>query len=311
MSERKAEEQRLAGGRQLHSGAGWPGDGGRPGASQHRGRHPQDGADYQEYPRAAARGSGEQTWQVSHVSKSSLSFFFFFLNLQQLRVSSGPTATALLCVLPYPSPTVFPCCHHPWPPNSFPLLRPGPVSLGTRPNRLTLATDGADHWSEAKVCVVSGTASDVSARWCPGLRRPPLPYSHSASGPLTPPPGTLASVPASQAQFSFPLCHKASDSPSWPFSYFANKCAVWRAVFSKPHLLFHSDSFFCHDTQLCRVAPLHGVDFMGFCVWCNTFAGWLLFLWCGSFLLTVLIKKKKKSMIKADLKTEMLFQSVT
>lgn len=60
----------------------------------------------------------------------------------------------------------------------------------------------ADHVS-VKVCVGSGTASDVSAHWCPGPRRPPLPSSHSVSGPLTPPPGTLASVPASQAQFIF------------------------------------------------------------------------------------------------------------
>lgn len=64
----------------------------------------------------------------------------------------------------------------------------------------------ADHVS-VKACVGSGTAWDVSALWCPGLRRPPLPFSRSASGPLTPPPGTLASVPASQAQFYFPLPH--------------------------------------------------------------------------------------------------------
>lgn len=60
----------------------------------------------------------------------------------------------------------------------------------------------ADHVS-VKVCVGSGTAWDVSALWCPGLRRPPLPFSRSASDPLTPPPGTQASVPASQAQFYF------------------------------------------------------------------------------------------------------------
>lgn len=62
----------------------------------------------------------------------------------------------------------------------------------------------ADHVN-VKVCVGSGTAWDVSVLWCPGLRRPPLPFSRSASGPLIPPPGTLASVPASQAQFYFPL----------------------------------------------------------------------------------------------------------
>lgn len=69
----------------------------------------------------------------------------------------------------------------------------------------------ADHVS-VKVCDGSGTAWDVSALWCPGLRRPPLPFIRSASDPLTPPPGTRASVPASQAQFYFPLPHMVSSS---------------------------------------------------------------------------------------------------
>lgn len=111
VSERKAEEQRLAGGGQLHPRAGWPGDGVGPGSSQHRGRHPQDGADYQEYPGAAARSSGEQTRQVSYVSKGSLSFFVLFLTAQGYILDQRP----LLGVVPYPSPTVFPCRHRPWP----------------------------------------------------------------------------------------------------------------------------------------------------------------------------------------------------
>lgn len=62
--ESEAQEQRLAGRGQLHPWAGWPGDGVRPHASQHRGRHPQNRADHQEYPGAAASCSGEQTWQL-------------------------------------------------------------------------------------------------------------------------------------------------------------------------------------------------------------------------------------------------------
>ena len=57
--------------------------------------------------------------------------------------------------------------------------------------------------ASARVCAGSGTVWGVSVPWCPGLRSPPLPSSRSASAPLTLPPGTLASVPASQAQFCF------------------------------------------------------------------------------------------------------------
>lgn len=53
----------------------------------------------------------------------------------------------------------------------------------------------------------SGTAWDASALWSPGPRKQLLPSTRSASEPLTPPPGTLASVPASQAQCSLPLPH--------------------------------------------------------------------------------------------------------
>lgn len=49
-------------------------------------------------------------------------------HLQLLRVSSGPTATALLCVVPRASPNVFPLAFT-LGPHSFPLLWPAPVSL--------------------------------------------------------------------------------------------------------------------------------------------------------------------------------------
>lgn len=67
--------------------------------------------------------------------------------------------------------------------------------------------------ASVKACVGSGTAWDASAPWSPGLRKPPLPSTRSASEPPILPPGTLASVPASQAQFPLPLPHTLSDSP--------------------------------------------------------------------------------------------------
>lgn len=79
--EREAEEQRLAGGGQLYPGAGWSGDGVRPHASQHRGRHPQNRADHQEYSGAVASCSGEQTWQVrmwKELYQFRICFFFCF-----------------------------------------------------------------------------------------------------------------------------------------------------------------------------------------------------------------------------------------
>lgn len=56
----------------------------------------------------------------------------------------------------------------------------------------------------AKACAASGTVWDVSALWCPGLRSPPPRFIHSACDPPNSHPGTLASVPASQAQFDLP-----------------------------------------------------------------------------------------------------------
>lgn len=77
LQEREAEERWLAGGGQLYPGAGWSGDGVRPHASQHRGRHPQNRADHQEHPRATASCSGEQTRQV-RIWEQKNPFFLLF-----------------------------------------------------------------------------------------------------------------------------------------------------------------------------------------------------------------------------------------
>lgn len=116
----------------------------------------------------------------------------------------------------------------------------------------------ADHVS-VKACVGSGTAWDVSALWCPGLRRPPLPFSRSASGPLTPPPGTLASVPASQAQFYFPLPHLCpSVSPANNLAllvWCAAECVQFKKTVSELMSCIYALTWFWH---------------VGECSWCNT-----------------------------------------
>lgn len=84
---------------------------------------------------------------------------------------------------------------------TVPMIPPSPVPCPS-PSRAGRAS--------VKAHAASGTAWDASALWSPGLRKQPLPSIRSASDPLTPPPGTLASVPASQAQCSLPLPHTPS-----------------------------------------------------------------------------------------------------
>lgn len=104
--EREAEEQRLAGGGQLHPWAGRSGDGAGSHAAQHRGRHPQNRADHQEHPGAAAGCSGEQTWQVRIYVQDLFFFSFHFLgsilNLQFLFFRHNSVIISCLYLLSFP-----------------------------------------------------------------------------------------------------------------------------------------------------------------------------------------------------------------
>lgn len=137
-------------------------------------------------------------------------------NLKFLNLSSGfhlrlqfpntpPPSSSFCSVQLHLLPMIFPC-YLPFPAlvsSSILLLSLWLWCHPASPSTPQLLTD---HVS-VKVFVGSGTVWDVSALWCPGLRRPTHPFSHSTCGPLTPPPGTLASVSALQAQFQTPLHH--------------------------------------------------------------------------------------------------------
>lgn len=250
--EREAEEQRLAGGGQLHPWAGRSGDGAGSHAAQHRGRHPQNRADHQEHPGAAAGCSGEQTWQVRIYVQDLFFFSFHFLgsilNLQFLFFHHNSVIISCLYLLSFPLLLVI-----------FTLpLHSTSTSIVSASRCPRPSPVWADHVS-VKACVGSGTAWDVSALWCPGLRRPPLPFSRSASGPLTPPPGTLASVPASQAQFYFPLPHLCpSVSPANNLAlliWCAAECVLFKKTVSEWMSCIYALTWFWH---------------VGERSWCNT-----------------------------------------
>lgn len=252
VSEGKAEEQRLAGWGQLHPRAGWPGDRVRPGASQHRGRHSQDGADYQEYPGAAASGSGEQARQVSHVSKGSSSFLppaapalFWADGRSSALCSSACIAhcfSNMLCRL-HPWPSLFPAAmtrpcatvsppHPPLPPHRW--NRPCERSEGVRRLRHSLGCFSTlVPWAEKAPTPLQplGLRSPDPASWYSGLC-PCLP-------------GTVFFSSLSQSVRLTLLAF---------LLYFANKSAVRCAVFWTPHL-YSSVTHFVATTR--NSAKLH------------------------------------------------------
>lgn len=289
MSERKAEEQWLAGRRQLHPGAGWPGDGIRHGAAQHGGRHPQDGADYQEYPGAAARGSGEQTRQVSRVSKGSSSFLspaargHFWANGHCSALCSSISivdcfATMLCCLHPWP--ITLSCCYDP----ALCRCVPAPTASPSPPMEQTM-------WAKRRCASSQAQPRMFQHAGALGWEGPPSP---PATQPPVPWPRLLVLWPLSlppRHSFLFlsvtkHLIHPLGLSPPLLTSL---PCGV---LCSRSFTVIPEWLILCNDTQLCKVAPLHGVDFMGFCDWYNTFAGRCCF--CGVAQLSTYSADKKK-----------------